>query len=1649
MTIKKITSFFLTLCMVLSMLPSAAFAAVGAPPANLTWKELPIAKYQKVSSFTYPSNQFEGFVIAAASNSDNTIPQDYLYVDLSKGDSLSSHTAALGEAPQLWYYDAATGRIYIEINGISYSLISWWLPQGDNRASLVATQWDSSAHKNWKVIANQDGTVSLYLEDGNGRYYLDMSSSPICIVPAKAGTPAPTVKIYAHRKHTSEHTSGYAALAGQTDFIFGVGTAADKILKEIYDNATVWLDSDNTHSSAETVDWTKVTTTWNTPLNTAVEGTYTMTVSYVGVTLGTITVTIRHATLVSATLTGTRIIETSLNRAPNFSGVKAALTFNDPSHNKEVDASSLTFLTETVDVTKTGVYPVEVRYQGHLLGSVFVRVEGDPYSHLEDEGVDDMPEYPEPGAVRWDKTATPFSDTASGASYVTTGIAQLELTAAGMNRPGNVDVVLVVDVSNSMGWSMDWFKGMRESEVSDALDNVKIPSNRAEGETKLKIAMNAASEFASILLDNDLKNTLSFVTFAGQNFDNTDTSNGCIDSVQTPFWGIRDSVLAKNSFLNTRFTDMTVADNGTSVSYRLQIAGTDGNPLIVDNKTVSGLNRGNTNYDYAFGQALDVVKAIKAKYKDDSDQEYDDSGRQMFVVFMTDGAPSHYNDKRASDTDSDSKSPDALWKDPSQKYTGITGDSNWVYDAWTRHILNPNTLAQELNDQVDGFYPIGFDIAHGGFGEHSWDVHVMGDVLEGLVSHDTDLEVRLAEDSTALYSFFRTMANRFVQAGSSANVTDTISSHFTLFTGIEPTAATESHLAAAREANEITVRRYALYTKQDIGSPIPGSTDPNAKVTADMVGDRKLDVDGKPIYEELEKVTFSADGQTATSSLLHGENILIKETVKDQTTTTTTIAGVYFTYTKTPAGVETFDWNIGPLTEDEMALSYYVYLKGSRDNTFSENPTNAIYPTNQSAQLDYVDLNGKHATRIYPVPKLPWGEASVTVRFYLVDTDGNFINHAGDATTYANRVFLPNAYTYPVPWGTPFDGSANDAYSKAEVTTYTLFDSAAAFKITNGCDITVDDIPVFKEGTVTKSGSSDKSKELLIITGSDNTYQHTVVEIPVVMVDLGSAKHPMTTKKLVIDYGKRVDFDVFSVADKNGITASNYTMEVVGFAPYNPDHVKTDYVLSTSFAPTLHTKNGRYNLINNTTDRVSFTPCAMLDEVEKVFVAVKFTYTPDGTDKYFYMFKEVDIIPATIMYYETDFADDVFYMDGQWFSASATPAADAPQSAVDIGTDLYGFDDSYGDDASLSNGGSFWAEGDSLDGEEPTTYATFDFTGTGFDIIGRTGDKQGLVIVTVTHHNSGDILRKFKVLNKSETSLELYQIPIVSMNDLKHGSYTVTIDVIEAFEMQDKWIEAILGGTTLTKDSKTELSNFMNRGGEFYFDAVRIYNPINAQNLNFDNTKMTHDTPAAGSDAAIALKAYTEDGEAHSQLTEVRNHLISSGAFYSTTDSIADGMIFVDRIWDINSNDKNAGVAIKDYQTIGPNNEVYLKGNQTIGFAIEVEVGDVPPKSIHIAAKSANGKSVTMTTSVRVDSGTAVEASVPISTCTERFYDLVSDYSEVTPGSTVYVAIRNTGDGILSITDLKIAYGERAGTAAIITNETVGNIASELAGRSN
>ncbi len=348
----------------------------------------------------------------------------------------------------------------------------------------------------------------------------------------------------------------------------------------------------------------------------------------------------------------------------------------------------------------------------------------------------------------------------------------------------------------------------------------------------------------------------------------------------------------------------------------------------------------------------------------------------------------------------------------------------------------------------------------------------------------------------------------------------------------------------------------------------------------------------------------------------------------------------------------------------------------------------------------------------------------------------------------------------------------------------------------------------------------------------------------------------------------------------------------------------------------------------------------------------------------------------------------------------------------------YGYDSSYVDDSKLSNGSSLFVQGKGIPTIEKDnsgnpsyinyaatdayTEVSFTFTGTGFDIISRTGANQGM-IRAVIFNSSGTIVKNVSVINKGES--ELYQIPVLSVEGLTHGTYTVKLFVNEAFDYGNDGNADIFGGG-------------MDRGGEFYFDALRIYNPINTQ--------------SADANSAYAYEVYQKHGEADPTITEVRNILIDANSF--TAGSTMNGVVYLDATALPGTNFDNANgkltATIAKYKAIGPNNEVYLLPGNAIAFKLEVE-GPIPA-SIDIGAKSADGENVTMSVGITKDVPTVLPAGFAqrIQTSTAQYYPLEilpSRWKTTTANNTdthsVYVTIYHSGiEGILSITDIKYAY---------------------------
>ncbi len=1218
-----------------------------------------------------------------------------------------------------------------------------------------------------------------------------------------------------------------------------------------------------------------------------------------------IPITVTSKPVASETLTGNDAVTTRKGEEPDFSNIKLNVTYDDNSTAEITTENGLVI--SGYDINEIGVHYATITYQGKEYGTVKVTVEGNPYEGLGE--ATDYPEYPADGAVRIDKTAT-------GQNFNSTGVVQVELDTAGISVKKGVDVVLVVDVSNSMAWSVE--------NSGNGTDAERRPS---EGQTtKLRNAMNAATEFSNILLgDNnntDSDNTVSLVTFGGYDADNTKSKQDFIDSVQTVFVGEKSADEAQAVFDTLEFS-------GTGNTYTLTIGNTTGN------------NRGNTNYDYAFWETNRAIGTLQNQTAD-----YANSGRQTYVVFMTDGAPSNYQKKYYKDNTTFAYVPGTT-----TLYSNLDGVSGTAdKERWYNHIsTTKNEYAKTVYDQVEGnFYAIGFDLAHGGFNNYTWTETELTDVVANMVEGQK-IPVTAASDATTLTNFYKSLATQIKYAGTNARVTDTVDSNFTL--------QTTSFGTDTQTTSPIKVTAYDLYTKAE-------TTD------SSLIGTRK------GTSTTLETVKFNETGTEAYSDKLSG-NIMTTGTDGS-----VTIEAQYFTYTKDADGVEKFVWNIGDITDKEVALSYYAYLKGSMDGTCAE----GVYYTNERATLEYVDINGKYAAKEFPKPNVNWGGAITTIEYYLVNEDGKPVNNNEMVIPFANRIKVGDATTRTFNWNESLTVNGS-GYVPAG---YDMYNTEARYTVKANSDgsgsLAISDTKTIANSTEVTTKRVDTD------TGN---YASTAVAFGVLSKGTPVEKNPLKADQIVIDYGKTIQANITS----NEAAGAEY--KVLGFVQYSAD----TNVKLTQFTNGTPVFNGDYGQFTIVDGKVQYKPKKMLSAVEKIFAIIQ--VSPAGGGESYRMLNELDIIPATSVYYETDFADGVFTTtDGtnnRWSTKQDTAyKADEVQNDGTIGVNqTYGFDSTYTDDAFYSNGTSLMVEGEKSD-KVVTTTASFDFTGTGFDLISSTGANQGLIQVKIFANGATEPTKTVKVLNKSESELELYQIPVVSVNDLAYGTYHVTVEVYEKI------------------DTYTGNMESLNRGGEFYFDAVRVFSPIDVSGENLTG------------DAAVAQAAYTSDGEANASVTEIRQKIIDKKTYDDGSGAVKNAVVFVDRNAD--------GVEVADYTTIGPNNEVYLSYDQGIAFKLtSTEV----PASIDIGAKSADGNAVTLNASLySMDNSYSATISEDITSCTAQNYDLMAEAevttSEILSGGGAYVVIFNDGDGVLSLTDFKVAYGNKTGTASIsVTPEAV------------
>lgn len=433
----------------------------------------------------------------------------------------------------------------------------------------------------------------------------------------------------------------------------------------------------------------------------------------------------------------------------------------------------------------------------------------------------------------------------------------------------------------------------------------------------------------------------------------------------------------------------------------------------------------------------------------------------------------------------------------------------------------------------------------------------------------------------------------------------------------------------------------------------------------------------------------------------------------------------------------------------------------------------------------------------------------------------------------------------------------------------------------------------------------------------------------------------------------------------------------------------------------VHENKGLYGTAKVITDStegkyVLYTLDKPLDQNITIPLYVKFSQKGDNDKPQLFT---ANIIPATSVYYEDSFAK---FNDGSGAAKGATwtivnnngdtlteqqqKDSYATQALEALGnkTNVYGYDDAYKDSTMFSMGS---ARKVTVTSDMATNWnndtsawptAQFTFKGTGFDIISLTDNTSGAIFVDVYKGKeaTGNRFKSYMVDNyygykyengawvvDKNASNALYQIPVMRMRDLGgYGEYTAVVTVFydRAFDHADR------------------------KSYNFWLDAVRVYDPM-GESVNTGNT-------------------YGQDGEAYPQYIKLRSELKE----LNSDGTASSGALFID-------GKENANIS--EYANYGPNNEVYLANGQAITFKLGGNLSSIA--TVQIGAKAPNGKPI-MNVNDTVIKGNSNTDTNSLDTATEMYYDITAEAIKDSEANTITIA--NKGEGILSLTNLKITF---------------------------
>lgn len=458
------------------------------------------------------------------------------------------------------------------------------------------------------------------------------------------------------------------------------------------------------------------------------------------------------------------------------------------------------------------------------------------------------------------------------------------------------------------------------------------------------------------------------------------------------------------------------------------------------------------------------------------------------------------------------------------------------------------------------------------------------------------------------------------------------------------------------------------------------------------------------------------------------------------------------------------------------------------------------------------------------------------------DSNGHFILQNGETATFLGAI---NNNKYYVVEDSPT--GATNTYTEPEY----------SYRSTASGTTQAEDADGFTSMKVAAAGSETSTDAIEFIC---TNYMNAELPNPSIYPE---------DDRIVIDYGLPISIAADRILENDGRRGDTFEITSVSGGTFGTA------VLSDDRSTIEYTLNQQLNGI----DEITYTAIARSSGSE--------SEPETGT---------IYIIPATSMYYEEDFGEMIDYSDEtiKWEQEGNSSAV--YQETGYVGDDS---DSTYGADrAYLNNTGDSLGTSRHARAEGVGAQFTYDFTGTGTAIYGRTSTTTGYIEVTITNKKTGALVDRQYIdtriiggIGSTASAVELYNIPIYNNTELDYGNYHVRVYLYKA-------------GTPVLgyDDSKGDFVEGSDKSGaDFYLDGVRVYQPL------VDNE--------------IADSAYAADGEANVSVMNIGQKVAAdSGEEYN------DEFFFT--LTDINETIMDP----EEYRLIGPNEELYLEADYSMTF---------------------------------------------------------------------------------------------------------------------